>query len=310
MERKQVILVLGAGASWDYGFPLGGGLLAQIKALGNDTAASAHRLNVDERTLSTFLKAFEQSQSLSIDAFLARRGEFAEVGKRAIAAIILGCEDLDRLKGHWYQWLIKYLYLAPWDDLDLEWLSIVTFNYDRSLEMFLLQTMMANYDRTEADVLAKLRSLKVLHVYGQLGPLTGPGQIPYQTSNGSNLDLIVQAASSLQVIPEGREEDAILAPIRGCIASASHLAFLGFGFDRQNLRRLGFPAIWPISKPVGGTCIGMTGVEKNIAAHMVMGSDSAFQNSTPGGWVDGTCTDYLRSTGLLEHVLDGWPGLA
>src|ERR1700712_4789564 len=96
MAKEKTVLVLGAGASRGYGFPVGAGLRQEILKLGGDSHAS-DLMQVGRQELASFTKAFKESQSYSIDAFLGRRVEFSDVGKKAIALVLLRCEAMATL---------------------------------------------------------------------------------------------------------------------------------------------------------------------------------------------------------------------
>jgi hypothetical protein len=93
-------LVLGAGSSTLMGYPTGGELRAEIIGLIAPeklelTIAAGLKKHGDE--LYGFVDAFARSQMYSIDAFLARRPEYVDIGKRAIATCLLFRESEPRL---------------------------------------------------------------------------------------------------------------------------------------------------------------------------------------------------------------------
>lgn len=97
MFTRKICLVLGAGASLAMGYPLGSDLRRKILQLARHDETTL-RFRIDcglqhkQEELWDFLDAFAKSQALSIDSFLARRPEFMEIGKHAIAAVMLACE--------------------------------------------------------------------------------------------------------------------------------------------------------------------------------------------------------------------------
>ena len=96
----------------------------------------------DRGHLEDFVNTLRESGQASIDAFLAHHAEFMEVGKAAIAAILIGRERRDALfapaEDHWYQYVWSYLQDAGAAAFGENKLTVVTFNYDRSLERFLI----------------------------------------------------------------------------------------------------------------------------------------------------------------------------
>src|SRR5205814_6081210 len=70
--------------------------------------------------------------------------------------------------GDWYQYLFGKLN-ASFEEFGQNKLSVVTFNYDRSLEHFLLTTLQYSHGKTFdqcADLL--MANIPIVHVYGQL----------------------------------------------------------------------------------------------------------------------------------------------
>lgn len=306
MARPKTTLVLGAGASFPYGFPVGTGLRAQIlREAGKESFA--RDVYQDRTRLRQFAEAFGQSQLYSIDAFLGRRAdEFGDIGKRLIAHVLLSCESTTNLffdhEDHWYRYLVNVLGSEPWDEFDPSWLSVVTFNYDRSLEHYLYATLQSQYGKSATDVANRLKSLQIVHVYGSLGEVWGDtaDSIPFGGHRPDHIaGFSISAANRLKVIPEGRDDGPTLTAARALVSGAERIAFLGFGFDATNVRRLGGPSIAPSpgQKTIVGTALGLTDSEVRRAMYLLVGpTDAGYV--TLGNRL--RCTDLLRQTLILE----------
>ena len=188
MITKPTVLILGAGASINYGFPSGLQLKALIcKAIKEraDIFNDLVQATDDTDHVVDFYNNFLLSSEFSIDAFLQHNTKYFDVGRRAIANVLLRKEkheelfdtwidkwlDPENKDKHWYQLLFSKLN-APFEDFDKNDLTIITFNYDRSLEYFLWESMKAKYsDQDEKSTLEKLHKIPVIHVYGKLGSL-------------------------------------------------------------------------------------------------------------------------------------------
>jgi len=89
MITRPTVLILGAGASWDYGFPLGYGLRQDIiKGLASNHGKprlAAQEAGFHEEQINRFLLTFQNSQLYSIDLFLHRHAKLKELGKFIIA---------------------------------------------------------------------------------------------------------------------------------------------------------------------------------------------------------------------------------
>ncbi|QDS15772.1 hypothetical protein [Xanthomonas arboricola] len=312
----QRVLVLGAGASLAYGYPLGWELKRLILSLNIKEAMRAGIIDKDraedEIKLSEFQKTFKHSQLYSIDAFLALRPEYAEIGKLCIAHTLLLKEnignllDYENITDNWYQYVFNKFATVPWENLTFENLSIVTFNYDRSLEQFFIIALQAAYGRTLEEVKVKFRSMRIVHIYGTLDS-TLPGEEGYLEYNGQVYrDKLHMAASGIIVIPEGRINSPTLQAARDLLRFADTICFLGFGFDSVNVDRLAHedacvawcqrPSGWT-SRRIVGTCYGMKKLEiesayKKLSTSKVKPSIS-LQSET---FEPTNCTDLLRET--------------
>lgn len=319
MFTTKIALVLGAGSSLAMGYPLGSDLRRKILSL-TDAAKLNFRISTGlqgkPEELWQFVEAFSKSQAYSIDAFLARRPQFADIGKHAIAAILLSCESAERLHktdhpDHWYQYLFHGLAKDDWESVDFSNLAIVTFNYDRSLEEYLLQSLMASYDKTRQEACSKLKELEIVHVYGALG-----GAEPWATGylnygEGPSEARCLSAAKSIQVIPEGRDDGPSVGRARAILWNADAIAFLGFGFDALNLRRLDSKrtcaqvvqrAEGYLQRVLAATTLGMKRLE-TFAAYDQLGqaipSAQLAHAALPPRFVQGGCLEMLRETLVL-----------
>jgi hypothetical protein len=314
MSRKKIVLILGAGASCNYGYPTGSGLRQQILLLKrNGLEQNATNMSISPDELINFVDEFHHSQWYSIDAFLARRMEFERVGKAAIAHVLLSNENSDALFSdsgidHWYQHLLNLLVEEDWDDLDPSWLSIVTFNYDRSLECFMHRAIQSVYGKSPDQVREKLRLLRIIHVYGDLGSLwQEDGGFPYGDQRWSIKTRVDIAAKRLRVIAEGRDDEVHLIECQRMIREAERVCFLGFGFDQTNLRRIGAPEAFldsnSVAKRLAATAHGLTNNELRQAAARLVGP-GPFNNEVAGCFRPVHCKELLRQSLILGAEFD------
>lgn len=326
MINSKTALVLGAGSSVAFGYPVGAALRQRILDLASpDYQSRAIRagLYFPEKLLNEFVVEFGESQTYSIDKFLARRPEYAEIGKRAIATILLDCERRRSLftgEGEykddlWLRYLLNQLDADTWDQVDLSKLSIITFNYDRSLEHFLLWSLMRSYGREQQEVIDKLRTMNIVHIYGTLGPVW-PGDVGYfPYGHGAVSESVQVSANAIRIIPEGRSDSVELRMAQSWLRDADAIAFLGFGFDRTNLERLdaletccegkATPVQGVFTRKVVATTIGMTNGER-FNAHAAsawgragsLGRAQSAQNLS--GFMNCNCLSLLRETQILK----------
>jgi hypothetical protein len=242
---RKVVLILGAGASAPYGFSLGFDLKKKIqdpRTWPSTVFNAVKSLGHEEDTLYTLGDQLRQSPLSSIDAFLERRAEFTEVGKAAIAAILLREERnstvADSPKGDWYSYLLRLMLTPRLIDFRRNQLSVITFNYERSFEQRVIQSIMTTYGTGRAEAQrAQSDHLKIVHLHGSLGRLHGDESVPYGASlNRHNVE---RAVNNLKVLHEentGATPEFMLA--HDMIREARSVFVLGFGFHPKNVERL------------------------------------------------------------------------
>jgi hypothetical protein len=255
MIEQPTVFILGAGASIPYGLPSGAGLRSIIcdGAAGGSGAYLPVLLNsklgTDPHSVYTCANAFSKSGMVSIDAFLARRPEFAEVGKLCIAAALCQKENPNLassfgFEDHWYELLWEALTRDAMtiNDVRQNRVHIYTFNYDRSLEYFLFEATKNTYGASDEDALTTVKTINIHHLYGSLGefaPSYGENCRPYNAESGAG-DIRI-AARNIRIIPEARDDDSAFYRARESIAHCKRLCILGFGFDPLNVARLKIP---------------------------------------------------------------------
>lgn len=312
MLGNRTTLVLGAGASVAFGYPLGDELRQKILEVRNRDSL-LRQAGLPSRKLREFVDTFQQSQMASIDAFLARRPEFGEIGKRTIAALLLEAEQKVSISGcvhedRWYQYLLNRMLPESWDDLDFEKLSVITFNYDRSFEQYFLVSLQAAYGKSQAQVLAKLGELEVIHIYGSLGA-TLPAESGYLTyGEGVSVTRVSVAAEAIRVIPEGRTSDETLVKARKLLIDARVIGYFGFGFDKINCERLDIRSTSANMienrgsrrrRQVVATCLGMTRAEASSVSQLFNTAGYDAINGLPRGMYDTNCIGALRESLIL-----------
>src|SRR5262249_16422014 len=114
--------------------------------------------------------------------------------------------------------------------------SIVTFNYDRSLEQFLYRAIRARFAVDERMALEFYRKISIVHVHGKLSPLevVADGGRPY--SKETTPDIIKEAAAQIKIIHEGGMD--VFGRALHYLRGARQVFFLGFSFHHKNLERL------------------------------------------------------------------------
>ena len=302
MIKEKTVLVLGAGASIPYRFPSGRQLVRDILNI------QANRLyaflnDIPIHLAQEFLKELDSANPLSIDTWLEKNNKFINVGKAAIAHVILKCEDTEELKKNyenryfeslgtdnpldpnWYQYLFDRLTrecnnLEQFGDNKL---SVITFNYDRSLEQYLWTSLVSTFTGHGIDAyVEQIKKIEIYHIYGSLGPLPlqkakGPF-VDYgkKTQDQNTYQLCVNNINIISDAPSNEQEpvDPYLHA-HNLLENAQRVYFLGFGFHPLNVTRLGLEQL-PNYKydRFDGTALGLPTQDRNTVIDIFVHKNS------------------------------------
>lgn len=204
-----------------------------------------------------FATAFkEDGICKTIDRFLYEYDEFEEIGRFYAVLTLLICQykkqvsqpslksptledapdktDLDP----WYEDLAEQLKRRCATPSMLEndnSLKVLTFNYDRSLDLYLKEFLAASPRHKGADW---SKAVAIEHLYGELPSApTGEGAI-------TTMDLPLHAwknRSSIRLIGDRNRAD--IEKIHSLIEGSNRVVFVGFGFDDENMELLGLPRV-------------------------------------------------------------------
>lgn len=285
MASPQTIFILGAGASVPYGLPTGAELrkdifnghhqkTEEVITLYHENMVAlplTSEMKKQIKIASKFASEFRLSQTPMIDLYLNRNSKLMQEGLRAIIMSILAhevrCrygEDAPGKSGDWYSWLQNRLigdFSHP-ESLDLSSANIgfITFNYDRTLENFFYETLTRAFSEIpESEIIRELQSIPIEHVFGKIAPLPWEGannpldfRTPLKKLSFGRIDELTQNIR----ISYGDRSNSNHERIRELISQAERIIFLGFGYDHNNLKLLGFPAVLKNLKNALGTSLG------------------------------------------------------
>jgi len=237
MIDDKTVLILGAGASKPYGFPLGGELRDDVIKISQDKVGfeSIKMLQGTDFEIDffdSFINNLSKSDFSSVDAFLENRANWVEVGKLSIAYKLILYERNLKLfppnqpKDHWYETLWQKLKAPSWQKFKQNQLNIITFNYDRSLEHYLSTILNNNYDVSKSTI---LKSLPIIHVHGDLGP--------FKNYSMHSPAIIKEAADSIKIVHESDNSSEEFQVADKILMGAKKILFIGFGYHPQNMSK-------------------------------------------------------------------------
>jgi hypothetical protein len=212
------------------------------------------------------LHLFKNSQ---IDYFLRNYSKFHELGKLLITKAMLDSEleALDIINSNrfpnenWAGCMIAKIFESVRKPEDLrniaKNLTIITFNYDISLEYY-LDLMCRGDENWEEEILNFKKNLKIIHVYGKVGFFDWEQKsideiycdemknsfFLRDKKNGfgrvNNYDVSYQISKGIRVIDSVKNSNELkhIKIARQKILEAQKVFFLGFGFDKNNLEYL------------------------------------------------------------------------
>jgi hypothetical protein len=255
-----------------YGYPLGFELKDKIIRVWQRKLFNWFEdLDIDVDIFGEFIRKFEGSTRTSIDSFLNyHKEEYAQIGKIAIANFLSNCENETKkpltkkdiilskyVEDDWYSYLADFLLNCEFDDITDNKLSIISYNYDRSLESFLYCALRFNYEEGESseECASKIKEIPIVHMYGRLDPL------PWETKGGRSYgqsgssDELREISKNIKLIQEAKKEEI---PKRAdkLIKQAERVYFLGLDLRRiENLELLNLSNLE--GKKIVGTAYGL-----------------------------------------------------
>lgn len=206
-------------------------------------------------------------QAVSIDSFLDTHRSDADInicGKLAILSAIIEAEfnstlyvepgyrpaypfseirPLDHVRGTWLDYFFQKLADGvARDDISgiFDRVSIVTFNYDRTIEHFLYLSLQ-NYFRIGPEEAAEVMAeLNIFHPYGAVAPLEWMDRdqgLPFGGIEGAGNPL-TDLTNNIQTYTESLREPHQIDMAKDKLSQAANVIFLGFAFHRQNMELL------------------------------------------------------------------------
>ncbi|QDU17469.1 hypothetical protein CA11_53110 [Gimesia maris] len=251
MLEKRTCLILGAGASAHLGFPVGAALkndiLKELKRMITENGLKDYppEIQDSDEDLNEFYRLLNMGIWDSPDAFLEDHPEFKNTGKYLICKQLAEKEKASNFIDNmgWYQKLMKAIRVNHPDKLKDNELSIITFNYDRSLDYRLHEFVYAHYGIKDADEAWQIveNSIDIIHVHGTLGeyPKYEYGSIENIYERSQKIKIISEVANDA----EKRDDGFVNYEFKRAselLHKAERVVVFGFGFAEDNVERLHF----------------------------------------------------------------------
>jgi len=259
MIARPTVIVVGAGGSMPFNFPSGASMLQSARG------TEAHEMSrtlcnyFDVSACRRFRESVVASLSDSLDAILETRTDLDQVGRFFIAQLILHAEHQSQgrtgVSGDWlaYLWNLMSDECGSLEEFKKNNVTFITYNYDRLIEHRLLSALAQRYQSTHKELYEFSVDRPVIHLHGTVGPFDDYGRpsVPYGVCPlGQNFQellpgVLQKAAAGVKVVHQADPKSAEFDAARAALRDASTVFFLGFGFGRTNVRRLGLENIGP-----------------------------------------------------------------
>jgi len=269
MLSSKTVLVLGAGASKPFNFPTGVELSQRIvEQLGPSSGAYILKemCGISLESTEDFRLSFYHSGKNSVDAFLEHRPEFIDVGKAVTAWALIPFELEQEIFRYYNNWL-RALYSnlnTSFEEFSQNEISFITFNYDRVIEHFLFTSLKNSYGKSDSECRTVLEQIPIIHLHGRLGSL------PWQDGKPRNFDPKIDrealdvSIKELKIIHEDINDgrDADFRRAKDLLSKADRILFMGFGYNKTNLDRLGVGGL--DTNKAFGTSVGIGNRERQL----------------------------------------------
>jgi len=273
MLPSKTVFVVGAGASYEVGMPVGNELRETISTKLDirfddfgGTAGTGDTLIYQvlhqkyQGEITNYLHACRQIRdgvilSPSIDDFINahQHDEMIQIcGKIAIARSILEAErrsklfyerrnisdsiNFNSISETWYTGFYQLLCQGVTKDKIesiFKNVTIISFNYDRCLEHYLVHAIAAHYQIQIESARKLVESLTIYHPYGSVGQYFGQSHeiVEFGYNGIPNIDNVIK---NIKTFTEKIEDGGGLNSIRKAIVDAQVLVFLGNAFHTIN----------------------------------------------------------------------------
>lgn len=304
--------------SFEFGTRQNRGDVKIVEALKSflDEGQSVQELN--EHIEAGWTLSRSAKQALSIDNVIEALEDqrITTLGKLGIARAILKAErnshhfsreergdrsiNTDNFKDTWFRYftqiITENIKVGEVENL-FENISIINFNYDRCIEMYLPHSISQYYGISLADARKAVNRLQIFRPYGSVGLLSWQTRDGIKTPFGdcSSAEL-VDAHKNIRTFTEQIDDQNYINSIRTELSNADRIIFLGFAFHRQNVQLLS-TELSPHAK-ILATTMGISPSDKQVILSEIVESFGMGHTIDPRGritMVDMTCEAFFKA---------------
>ncbi len=244
-------------------------------------------VGLSRERLLEFQAKVRESDVPYLDFWIKENSEYSEEAKAAIAATLIPYErgesfqEANGAKKHWYKFLFQKM-LGEHPDggegfrISSEYLTVITFNYDRSLEYYFFRQLKSLYRESWDIENCRFLNGSIVHMYGSLGqPVYSNREFPDSRPFDPNVtrDAVLTCMKCMQMVTAidppmlhglAPDTDLFLKP-------ADRVCFLGFGYAIPNIAHLGIreEILW--GKEIYGTAYHLSETDKSEVKKRVPG---------------------------------------
>jgi hypothetical protein len=316
--KRKTLFVLGAGASFEAGLPLGAGLATTISTKMNILLDHDRHTGTGDRSLFEGFRRFHANEmreyqkaawltrdglplARSIDDFLDLHKNNARVTHYAKATIVKTILEAEKRSKLWVDpsniyntipsasiadtWYVKFMHLlTPGGDIErldtlFENIAFIIFNYDRCLEHFLVHAIAHLYGVDLRQSYEVVGKINIVHPYGSVGRLLLPHTD--QTGGvpfGGERDYVM-AAKEIKTYTEQITEGEDVTRMKTMVEEAKTIIFLGFAFHEPNMTLLR-PDLPIMPIPIYATAYGMSDDDSESCRNAIGGFIKSSQGAT------------------------------
>jgi hypothetical protein len=331
MLEKKTVFILGAGASKPYNFPTAIELSKEVISNFDSLIISICEERANRTILSTkedyLLKKIKEynrkfgefkdtnnkdNNNISIDEYISRenREYMRPYALKLMSHYLMQREEKSKRlnKSDWIELLVNKasygvdsLVKSGTSEIDknLSNIRIITFNYERSFEHFLLESLKnKTFEENNVKRFMCLFTKNIIHIYGSFGKIlnsvsennieTGFCEYGY-SANSDELDEIIK---NIKLIYDERKEYDII--IKDFLKDAEQIFFLGFGYDEFNIKNLCLSSVENPDVKIYGTAKGKAKFLDRIKK-LILDQNSKFQR-------DNIEIKDIDCKTMLEHI--------